>query len=345
MPPLTTPRTIKRLTHLDGVRGIACLIVLFCHFPRLRYVPIQYFLYHHADTFTRHYLAHTPFSLLRDGTYMVKLFFMLSGFVIGLMALGANRAEAIAYPTKRYIRLMFPAFFSLLLAQATYAYDLNWFAALKGSLSFDEKFSHPFWFANPTLWTIAMELWGSMAIFIILPFLSQLTLRIRWGIMFIIMLILLSFHLGHFWPFFVGALMADAYREGFKLKYSHWIFLSAILIAGLHIPSSLLELITTAMVVAGVAWSPGVAHFFNYKICQFFGKHSFSIYLIHCPLIPLFDRLIPDSLWLIEFPFIVLLAMLSTRLIDAPCIRLSNKVSNFLVSSPLLRQLSTEQKT
>lgn len=84
----------KRLTELDGLRGLAILLVVLFHFY-VRWPEIYPYRDAYAETF-----------LFKYGFLGVQLFFMISGFVI-FMSLDASKS-VFDFARKRWIRL-FPA--------------------------------------------------------------------------------------------------------------------------------------------------------------------------------------------------------------------------------------------
>ena len=107
----------KRLYHLEGIRGLAAVSVLFAHF-------LQIFLPHvfYADPTEGHgvwerELATSPLNILVNGNFAVCLFFVLSGYVLSRNflsngSLGGLRRLAL----KRYPRLMLPVLGAVMLA-------------------------------------------------------------------------------------------------------------------------------------------------------------------------------------------------------------------------------------
>lgn len=111
--PAETPRP-SRLPALDGLRGVAALVVLVFHVLIL------------SETFEDRtpgirtnepswWLTHTPLSLSWAGTEAVLLFFVLSGFVLALPTT-VSRARWRAYYPQRLLRLYLPVWVSLVLA-------------------------------------------------------------------------------------------------------------------------------------------------------------------------------------------------------------------------------------
>lgn len=88
---------MNRLRELDGLRGLAALIVLFYHIS-LTYPSLAAPYYAQpVEGPLAFALTYTPLHLLRDGRMAVYIFFVLSGLVLALPVLARGRA----YPCTR----------------------------------------------------------------------------------------------------------------------------------------------------------------------------------------------------------------------------------------------------
>ena len=95
---------MKRLTQLDGLRGIAALIVVIFHLSLIA----QPFLDtgHTGDAWW--WISDTPLRIATDGTQAVLLFFVLSGLVVALPVLrqGFTKFSWKKYFASRFLRLL-----------------------------------------------------------------------------------------------------------------------------------------------------------------------------------------------------------------------------------------------
>ncbi|WP_445155061.1 acyltransferase family protein [Arthrobacter sp. Hor0625] len=113
-----------RVTQLDGLRGLAALVVVACHV--LSVVPgIGHVVFDERSrplSSAEFWAVFSPLHLLWNGTPAVHVFFVLSGFVLILPFTKTGRGKGWAsYYVKRLLRLYLPAWASLALAAALIA--------------------------------------------------------------------------------------------------------------------------------------------------------------------------------------------------------------------------------
>ena len=180
--------------HLDGLRGVAALVVVFCHFTLafqpalLSGKPAQ------GAAAAAAGLSRTPLVLFWSPDCAVTVFFVLSGFVLAAAVSAAPPGQPalrlLASVVRRWIRLAGPivgssALILLLIesfgvtnAAAAALNGSDWLAMpfawrafapdspalmLRQSL-FDIFASAEHWW-NPALWTMPVEFWGSVGLF------------------------------------------------------------------------------------------------------------------------------------------------------------------------------------
>jgi peptidoglycan/LPS O-acetylase OafA/YrhL len=104
----------KRLSYLEGLRGIAAFMVFFCHFGYAFYYALfstdvaQANMLGNLDAF----LAVTPFNVLYNGKLAVRIFFLLCGYVICIKFFQTGEKKyLVSGAVKRYFRLVVPIFF------------------------------------------------------------------------------------------------------------------------------------------------------------------------------------------------------------------------------------------
>lgn len=176
----------EKITSLDGLRGIASLIVVVSH------IFMWFTPYLHGGpalnpnlSGTSMLLFDSPLTFLYRGNSAVWLFFVLSGFVLsyGLLkqrdSIDAIRKTAC----KRYFRLGIPVFISVMICyllmitgaykaeeygltgkfQLAYSFSPDFFSALSDGLYGALIYGHSSY--NYVLWTISIELYGSFLVF------------------------------------------------------------------------------------------------------------------------------------------------------------------------------------
>lgn len=110
-----------RVTALDGLRGLAALVVLLHH--ALLVVPALAAPYYSQGPATpwstEWWLTHTPIHALWEGKAAVYVFFILSGFVLQNMVSRGQFRWATYYP-QRLLRLYLPVWAAVLFTVATF---------------------------------------------------------------------------------------------------------------------------------------------------------------------------------------------------------------------------------
>jgi len=227
----------KRFDELEGLRGIAAIVVVIYHFLLAFY--LFSFFGGHENSIQRGFfednLYGNPLMVFLSGTFAVAIFFALSGFVLSIAFFQVKKAEIVKkMAAKRYIRLMLPAlaatllcFFAIILGlsrfqevvaitqspwlYASWNFSPTLFDAVKSAVFgiFVEGAS-PF---NNVLWTMKTEFIGSFIVFGFLLLCG--TLKHRWvGYAF---LIIATFNTW-FLPFIAGMLIADLYSSGYFVQ-------------------------------------------------------------------------------------------------------------------------------
>jgi hypothetical protein len=107
----------RRLVYLESIRGIAALAVVF-NYVIVAFVPAIYATQRTLPILIRILLA-SPASLLINGAFAVRIFFILSGFVLSLSYFRKKQARVLtAAVSRRYLRLMLPALGSVIFGWA-----------------------------------------------------------------------------------------------------------------------------------------------------------------------------------------------------------------------------------
>jgi peptidoglycan/LPS O-acetylase OafA/YrhL len=189
---------MSKYRSLDGVRGLAALVVVFCHYSNA-FVPS---LNGSGSTFSTRLdkvVSTTPLHLPLAGNFAVYIFFVLSGFVLSQkFFLTKSATVVISSAIRRYIRLMIPALGSVLLTYLVlragfiqshavaavtgsewlgsfWNFQANFFEALYQGLY--GVFFTEFTTYNTSLWTMHIELYGSFLVFMFLLLFGKLEKR------------------------------------------------------------------------------------------------------------------------------------------------------------------------
>jgi peptidoglycan/LPS O-acetylase OafA/YrhL len=175
-----------KFRYLDGLRGLAALIVVIDHFaisffPAATDGSVQ--IKHGA---AEHLVQSTPLHILVSGNFSVCVFFVLSGFVLSSKFFRTgDKAIVVASAVKRYFRLALPVLGCVMLAfilMSTHAFYNVQAGQLTGSTwlssfwqfqpTFTDALSETFRVFirgssnyNTVLWTMKTELIGSFLVF------------------------------------------------------------------------------------------------------------------------------------------------------------------------------------
>jgi len=364
---MTAPPKPERFESLDGLRGVAALTVVLFHFFSA-YVPSL--LPEQTDHSWRG--TDTPLAVLYNGGFAVSVFFVLSGFVI------ANSAAARRLPVwfnlcARYVRLALPVLAGTLFGWALLALSPHTVAALKSvenhewlNWVYDGGEPNIYWAAkdaligvfvhgsskfNNVLWTMKIELLGSLAIYLLYGFVAA-QYRVR-ALVIATLASVIALRKPELAAFAIGALIREAYvldrlsarwawpaltfsiifgamMEGYGARLGLTVSLPRMLALGE--PHQLWHVAAAAAVVYAVLVSSKMKHILSTQSARFLGDISFGLYLVHVPLlytlfVPIYLTARGDTLAMIIL-FAVFVAMslfagwVFTRLIDRPTILL-----------------------
>ncbi len=284
---------------------------------------------------------------------------------------------------KRYFRLAIPALGSVLLVYGllkfglmyntalddnlgekykgwSTVYDIqpNFFNALRSGLwdsffNFKHKGSY-----NPILWTMSPELYGSFFCFLLFA-----VFKIRPGRYFLyISLAIAALLFEYYWlvTFLLGFLLCDIDHTENGLKkivkwtglhiFSKWYFVTGILLAlvfingfGQNLYSAYVTIFVSATGIFTVMQSAALRHLFQHRILVWLGKISFSLYLIHLPIICSLSCYLLLNLGfgyfynglisvVISMIFILFASAQFTKWVDGPAVIFSNWFAKFVLT-------------
>ena len=347
-------KTGGRLAALDGLRGLAALVVLLHHAmytnPDFPGTPGS----GSAPTGSpMWWISYTPLKLFTAGWESVIVFFVLSGLVVSLPVVRRGGFDWIAYFPRRVVRLMVPVVAAAVVAagfvaaipqrptqSGTWLSDsstpnFGWEYIVKAwdLLGGDGQIDNP-------LWSLRWELIFSLA----LPVFAVAAIAVRkwWlgGLAAAVVLTWLGVRAGsgalsYLPAFFVGGLLAvrlDAVGDfadrlnarrirhlawpaialgSAALMIAPWLFGSGVgdtpeLVAVLK---GMMPLAAAGLVVSSLGWRP-LSRLFGSRPLQFAGAISFSLYLVHVPILIFSTYLFAGQTWYVPLLFGVPVALL-----------------------------------
>jgi peptidoglycan/LPS O-acetylase OafA/YrhL len=356
-------RDDDRLAALDGLRGLAALVVLLCHVVEASVAAIAATLLVGGNASgVAGWFTGTPLAIVWAGQQFVLVFFVLSGFVL-TRGLRARPTGAAAFLAGRTVRLYLPAWLSLVPAAALLllvsrapaggggvGFWLDGYARPIGpaqiahdlALVLPDRMDVNGGGLNRPLWSLRWEVIFSLALPLLLT--VQTVLR-RWALP-LAALALAAVQVGHahpalvfLAPFVLGMLMAlkEDRIAGWRTRLAHRRALPAVVLAGClltadrWLPESSSR---TLLVTAGAALAvlvPLVYGSVERVLCtgpmQWLGSRSFSLYLVHFPIVlALAFGLGRPGLPLLAataIPASMLAAELFYRFAERPCHRLA----------------------
>lgn len=188
---MNTESLKNKLGLLDGVRGVAMLIVVLHHFGLAFFPAINYLdpeKIHLGNGEIELMIGKTPLNLFFNGGFAVTVFFVLSGFVLSYkFHLSGSRKLLTEYATKRYFRLFLPVAGSIIICYFLHISGLfttksvgditkssEWlnglYSNMKGpgdvlkNMSVDVFLNNDNRY-NAVLWTMTIEFLGSLLLF------------------------------------------------------------------------------------------------------------------------------------------------------------------------------------
>lgn len=365
------PGIPTRLPALDGLRGIAALVVMIHH--SLLTVPLfaaAYFGATSAETWgldnPAWWIAHTPLHVLWDGRFAVVIFFILSGFVLSLPVLRASAFRWDAYLPQRLARLYLPVWGALALALAAVFLSprgrnqqTEWLVRRSDSVSFQDvlnslaQISAGNEILSP-LWTIRWEILFSL----LLGAFVLLGVRANGNAVVIGCLVLIA--AGGVWkvdalmylPMFMIGVVIAVHREALHARLGRlpgwqWALglATAVLMASapwmmppsvperVHDGALALQVAGALIVVAFCAFGRPRARLLTSRPVQWLGTVSFSLYLVHETVVVLTADLIGPGESAIVLPVAAVASLVAAQLFYLGVERPSHLLSRRIFAS------------
>lgn len=327
----TTSESSEKMLPLEGIRGVAALMVIFDHLHLAFFVEVDNIIESYLNT-------HVPFLVSKagqflvagtyDGNFAVWVFWVMSAFVLSrkyFQLVKTNRNDSGADYLTRSVIKRYPRLFIPILASVLFAFIImsagwmtnNDLAARLGEHTSDgwlptfydfepslaQAVKSAAWDAffdfnrdvtyNTVLWTMEPEFFGSIFLFGFLSLLGNK--KIRW-FAYPILIAVLYFRETHWLNAFVfGIALCDLYvnTEIFpklgQMFDASWIHIISglfilILIGAPNYRDVFHLAIAVALVTLSLSFN-GFAKFFSARVPVYLGKISFSLYLIHVPIL------------------------------------------------------------
>lgn len=253
----------KKLLYLEGLRGLAAMVVVVFHFLLAAYPAAISGNLEMAHRPIEAFLPLTPLYLFYSGSFSVAIFFVMSGFVLSYPYFTKKQNE-IAYSGlfRRYFRLAIPVLatsigiFLLMKSgwlntqilqnvgittksnelHSIYSFHIDTlynftphFVSMLSESLYNVFFTDNFKY-NPVFWTIKVEFWGSLLVFGFLLLMGDY--KHRWlGYGFLIFLVQTPQYLAFVLGMGLCDLMVHRYLDGFS---NRWL-LGGLLLLGLYL--------------------------------------------------------------------------------------------------------------
>lgn len=374
----------SRQSHLDSLRGVAALIVVSHHYLTAFF---PYTVFGAQGGYQQHsgwenIFFFPPFGLIISGPFAVCLFFILSGYVLSYNHLGKSWQghKILSAILKRPIRLGGLVWLSIIIGSMLWYCGL-FFNGAVSDLTTSKQWFGAFWAGNfnlhkffvdlstssfsrgniynPPLWTIKVELYGSMMIYIFALLLGRFKYRLLISI-----LLVFAFKNSLYQGFWIGLCIADIIKNHpfqkeiksiniyhsllfilffYLSSYPHYVdpeFLASTIYAPLPDDKGFGGgyLMLSALIIFILAVSNRrLQEYLNLPALQFLGRISYGLYVMH------FLILGSLSSWLVlvlnnyfgynisfciaffaGLSLTILSAYLATKYIDNTSIRLAN---------------------
>jgi peptidoglycan/LPS O-acetylase OafA/YrhL len=308
----------QRFEYLDGLRGIAALVIVIQHF--------KYAFYNEKSTSIGFQYCWNFFDLyFLTGGFCVKLFFTLSGFILAYNA--CHKPLFLQNQvTKRVYRLFIPVFITSIIYLLFKHFDLFYFDQISTVfknewasrhwleeyqvLTFIKKFIIDFMFFNDTkfymninsaLWTIPVELFWSYTLFIlffILQKFNQPYLKNLCICLFSIVIFLIFKRVEEGLQFIGGVVIAVNYNfltKYYNVKKINLLIFIFIIIMSVIIQQKWIQHIEVHyltfpsmiifLIILIIIRSEKLQSLLSITFLKWLGEISFSLYLIHLLII------------------------------------------------------------
>ena len=353
------------------MRGVAAFIVVLYHLS----LVARPFLDTGTTGDAWWWLTQTPLKIFTAGTEAVLVFFVLSGLVVALPALRSGFSWASFYAS-RAARLYLPVWGALVMAAVliaaiprdaasvtpgSWTINANATSTPLGQLLSEASLWRASYDINNVLWSLRWELIFSIA----LPAFVGIALLVRRhaiaaavvaGVMTIAGRVIDNDALVYLPVFLIGTLMAvrlaDLQRWAARRGPVFWAVVSIGSLVLMTASFLLRFAVPAGSQGSAVVWgfagvgaaglivvalgSPAVRSALSTPVAQWLGTTSFSLYLVHVPVIATITFIVGDELWwlvaLVSVPVSLLVGWLFFLLVERPSHRLAQRLGRLFAS-------------
>ncbi len=388
----------RRLPALDGLRGVAAVVVVVYHTLRLNDGFRSGMYRFTTDNWWDWLMTLTPLRVFFDGQLAVWVFFVLSGYVLSRRQWQGHKTRWGSFYARRAVRLYLPVIASAFWAVALLSIrqqingDTNGMVSLEKVDSSASLLIHNMALLtltraplNGVWWSMRWEVWFSILVLPALAVLGWLGCgaqrRFQWapaifGLLCLLVIAVLP-HYAENWgssylwsrvllymPMFGVGMTIAAYEPAFSrsrlLKNQHvgwWTLIIGLALLGIQGPigwmrvegiisgvhshglANVSSVIGAAMLIAVfVGWPTGV-HALSTKPLAWVGARSYSLYLVHIPLLHFVTDLFNRSTAPVWYVAAILAASLAVsavfyRWVEAPSTRLAGRIGRRQIVEP-----------
>ena len=376
-------RAGRRIACLDGARGVACLAVVVYHCVMTGSgSPVDAGVANAAPWSLPWLIGRSPLHLIWDGTFAVYVFFALSGYVLTLQMREAAAWDWTRYYPRRLLRLYLPVVGSILFAGACAALvprvskpsESGWMLEHVGT-SLSNGFVGVLLVHNVRLNSVLWSLHWEVIFSLLLPLAVLVVGRIGPRLALVLGVASLAAtalgvhdangRLEYLPMFLLGALLAgqpelvqrlaSRWRRRDTIALTLVVALSQVarwtlapVISGTSAAFALttaLQAAVTLPLLVLVLCSPVIRRAAERRRVQWLGKRSFSIYLVHEPIVVSAALLLgphPLEVLAVSMPLALGIAALFWRLVERPSTAFSARAGDS-VGQALARLLGRSQ--
>ena len=356
---------LSYITRLDHLRFFAAILVIFYHFRGQIALSSENIGFLQAlssiDIFIKHWVQY--------GNTGVSLFLVLTGFLFCLISdSGHKKIKYSGFVYNRILRI-FPMMVLLVFIVIAISRETSTPMDILRILTLQLNTGHPRsgwgaeYFPSGPMWTVAVE----FQFYLLFPFLALFLSRygVKYLLGVILLFILIKFSLfvlvkgvywklyhtiiGRFDQFVIGMLFAILYKKSFiqKINGKNHIAIALLIFSLVILTANLPQKSAISFTVEATCWGGVIIAYLSMdlfkkvwldKLLARLGELSFSLYLLHAPIIITLDKVFglksPETLfeqfialsW--KIPVVIIISFLTFNVIEKPFMSLRVKYTS-----------------